>query len=121
MSALGILTVPSEEAMFALLTGLNVSGVHPELPCLAGQAAFLATLTDPDADYVHIVRTASDGREHCHSCSGCTHERDDCVEFSAEPWPRFPVLALVSEWPDARRCEEDEIDAWWLGTQGGDS
>lgn len=118
-----VLSVPSEDAMFEFLTGLNVSGLHPEVACSMGEGgAFLATLTDPDADHVYIIRSASDGREHC--CE-CAHEGGKCHEFRTDPWPRYPVLALVTEWPEVERCAADEIDTWWLstrpGTLGGDT
>lgn len=111
-----VLTVPSEEAMYDFLTALNVSGSCPELSCAGSGAAFLATLTDPDADHVHIIRADSSGQAHCCECS---HEGGTCTEFRAEPWPTYPVSALVTEWPDMERvAAEDYIDAWWSSPEG---
>lgn len=110
--------VPSEEAMFDLLSGLNVSGVHPELPCITqpgryGVAPFLATLTDPDAAHVNYIVSDERGRSRC--MVGC----DNCGSEDVEHYqPTYPVIALIGEWPDADRCRDDEISTWWLDTVG---
>lgn len=110
-----VLTVPSEEAMYDFLTGLNVSGVNPEVPCATvdqyGSATFLSTLTDPDAAHVNYVYSDEGGHSRCIAqCENCGSEGD------RDDWsPTYPVLALVTEWPDAQRlAENDFIDPWWL-------
>lgn len=115
------LTVPTEDAMFELLTGLNVSGHHPELPCVTvvdvgGPGApnlavspFLATLTDPDADRVNYIASDGSGRSqcvmNCDNCGSANHPTDGS--------PRYPITALVAVWPDEDRCHDDGIDIWW--------
>jgi hypothetical protein len=110
-----VLIVPSEDAMYDFLTALNVSGEHPELACsTTGGASFLAGLTEPDADHVHITVTEGDtGVVHC--CE-CAHPGVRAIEWDPNSWsPTYPVLALVTSWPDmVRVAEEDYIDAWWL-------
>lgn len=116
------LRVPSEYAMFELLTGLNTSGIHPEVPCMWAQdigspgrpnlcvAPFLATLTDPDADRVNYIVSDESGLSRC--MVGC----DNCGSEGNEEWepPSYPVTALVTAWPDEARCREDEINVWWI-------
>lgn len=100
------LVVPSEEALLGLLSGLNVSGLNPEVAGRDGAAAFVASLTDPDADYVNIITSGSDGQARCqHAC--------ECCDGDPEWEPTYPVAVLLSEEPDADRCREDEIDPWW--------
>ena len=113
-----ILSVPSEEAMFDLLSALNMSGIHPELPCSTNGAGggFLAGLTEPDADHVHITNSEADsGRVHCCECS---HPGERANQWDPNSWePRYPVLALVTAWPDPERvAQEDYIDPWWTRT-----
>lgn len=107
-----VLSVPSEDALFDFLSALNWSGIHPELPCSTRGRAFLAGLTEPDADHVHILATDGDsGTAHC--CE-CAHPGEPAGEWDVNSWePPYPVLALVTEWPDLERCREDEIDPWW--------
>jgi hypothetical protein len=110
-----LLAVSNEEALYDFLTALNVSGLHPELACTIHDASapFLAGLTEPDADHVHITVTEADsGVVHCCECS---HPGERANEWDPNRWePRYPVLALVTEWPDmARVVEEDFIDPWW--------
>lgn len=109
-----LLSVPSKEAMFDFLTALNVSGEHPEVPCVVvgGGRTFLASLTDPDADYVHITSNGSSGY---YECCGCIHSGEPCTEYCESRWePTYPVTALVSAWPNSSRvAEEDYIDSWW--------
>ncbi len=121
MSEPRILTVPSEEAMLAFLTALNVSGFHPEMACSDAGAPFLAGLTDLDADHVHITATEADtGYVHC--CE-CMHPGEPANEWDPNSWkPTYPVLALVTEWPDmVRVADEDYIDPWWSIDSGADS
>lgn len=112
-----ILSVPNEEALQHFLDALNVSGLHPELACASsGGASFLAGLTEPDADHVHITATDADsGVVHC--CE-CAHPGERANEWDPNSWrPIYPVLALITEWPDAERvAAEDFIDPWWLVT-----
>lgn len=110
-----VLCVSSEEALFAFLDALNVSGLHPELACTiqGASAPFLAGLTDPDADHVHFTVTDSDsGVVHCCECS---HPGERADRWDANSWrPTYPISALVTEWPDMARVDaEDHIDAWW--------
>jgi hypothetical protein len=110
-----ILSVPSEDAMFDLLSALNVSGLHPELACTlpSGGMSFLAGLTEPDADHVHITATEGDtGVVHCCECS---HPGERANQWDPNVWePIYPVLALVVQWPDMGRvAEEDYLDPWW--------
>lgn len=117
------LSVPSEDAMFDLLSALNQSSITPELPCVwvkdvggAGGkpnlavAPFLATLTDPDAGHVNYISSDESGR------SRCTMQCDDCGSGGEKDWepPSYPVTALVADWPDEERCRENEIEMWWI-------
>lgn len=114
------LSIPDEDALFELLHALNVSGEHPELPCVMvysvtvgrttwHHAPFLATLTEPDAAHVNYIVSGEDGRSRCEN--GC----EECGSDGDEPWtpPQWPVTALVGVWPDEKRCREDEINTWW--------
>ncbi len=113
-----VVSVPSEDAMFELLSGLNVSGIHPELPSMrvtesGGVAPFLATLTDPDADHVNYITSDERGLSRC--IVGC----DNCGSMDqSDDWtPEYPVSVLVGEWPDVDRCRVDEIEVWWVASR----
>lgn len=112
-----LLSVPSEDAMFELLSAMNVSGITPELACSV-PGVLIATLTDPDADHVHYVHTDEGGRVHCCECTHGELVGDVWVTACDEAlWkPNYPVTATVTEWPDEQRCREDDIDAWWIAT-----
>lgn len=105
-----LVEIPNEEAMFNLLCGLNY-GEQPELACAWKGLAFLATLTDPDADHVNYIHADESGLSRCViPCENCgTKDRieDDWV-------PVYPVMALLAAEPDAERVVEDGGDAWWL-------
>lgn len=104
-----LIEVPSEEAMYALLCGLNY-GEMPELACTWKGLAFVATLTDPDADYVNYIHADESGLSRCPtSCDNCgTADRID------DPWkPTYPVVALLAVVPNAERAAQDGTDTWW--------
>lgn len=110
-----ILTVPDEASMQHFLDALNVSGLHPEVPCCVpgGGASFLAGLTEPDADHVHITVTEADtGVVHCCQCS---HPGLRADKWDPNRWePTYPVLALVTKWPDEKRVDDEGyIHPWW--------
>lgn len=106
--------------LFDLLSALNVSGLHPELPCVSvvnlggpGKpnvvaSPFLATLTEPDAGHVNYIYADENGQSMC--VVGC----DNCGSYARHDWePTWPVTVLLAAEPDPERCAEDEIDVWW--------
>lgn len=93
-----------DDDLYAYLARLNEDGHACELGAIdANGIAFLATLTDPDADRVHHVVTNESGRAHCCTCED--YEGQDS-KWQVCTWrPTYPVVALSQQNPATVRAE----------------